>query len=226
MTRTITEAINGVSMTIPTAYDFFDVQATALPNAQPAIRMLGQGNPTDLRAYGPAPTMSPNIFKVKSYNWSLSLWFNVNGNANHGGPLFVVQNASAGGSMSLDMPLYISWGGINATAIGVQYYSASGSVNIGRGSNNPSGWYFFVFRFPSSGQQITSYMNADAAFTNHGTMPGGSDTYNTGLQVAFGRYPATAPLGSMYTNPMIGKFSFHNHLLSLTECHMLYEAMV
>lgn len=226
MARSFTEAINGSVFFAPTPNDFFTVQTTALPNTNPAMGITGQGGTTDLRAYGDAPTMTPNIFKVRSTGWSLSMWFNVNGNANHGGTLFAVQNdLVSGGSLNVNQPLTLQWGAVNVTALTLTYYGAAGNVTMGRSINTTSGFHLFVFNVPAPGNQATSYMNADASFTNHGVVASGADTYASGLKTCFGRYSDNGASNSMYTNPMFGKMCFHPHVMTLTECHMLYESM-
>lgn len=228
MARTFQESIVNTTMFLPTAYDFLDTQATGMPNLDPCFSFKGlgvSGGGYDLRGYADAPTLSPNIFKVRSTGWALSLWFYAVGGANQNGTLFSAQTLISGGALDINSPLQITWAGLNTTSISLQYYGAAGNISMNRNTNNNNLWHFYVFNVPAPGQQATSFMNNGNFLAQHGVVAAGADTYASDMKIAFGRYGDSYPQAGHYTANRLGKMCFHNHVLTLTECQMLYQSM-
>lgn len=229
MARSIHESINPVELFVPLVNDPFIVDQNVLPNLDPALRMHPPPG-GDIRAFAKAPTMVKNIFKERSFDWAFSVWIKVHANANQSGPLFVVQNNNSAGAMDGNQPLYISWGAVNLTSLNLQYYGASGTINMGRSHNTPGPWTLFVFNIPQPGVAPTSFMGRidstpDTSFTSHTVVTAGADVYNSDLRCAIGKYGDNGPNNSMFTDVSFAKLAFHERLLTLAECTAMYNAM-
>lgn len=225
MTRTIDESINNADLSINPTYDFFTVNSTGLPDLSPCLVV----QPGDSRAFGPAPTLTPNLMKQGGQGpFSVSFWVKTNNIENSKAYRFGVQNTSAGALMTLDNPLVVEvsihTSGISAVTL---YYMGGAQASWGLGVDNQLGWNFYVVRVPAPGQNVTYYRNNAVDFATPGaaTVPAGTPTYNGTQQGFIGRASASASSNTGTNDKYIGKWCFHNHLLTLTECQMLYLAM-
>lgn len=223
MARTIPEQIAGIELFVPSQYDFFDILPTGMPNGDPCL-VVKAG---DARAFAPAPTMTPNVFKKAGQGpYAVSFWTKTTTIENAKNWRFGVETVNAAGLMSLNSP----WGveisthisGLNQVTF---YHQGTAQQNFALSPAANTNWQFFVMNIPAPGVAATSYKNTDVALTTQAAVTAGTPDYNANQFFYIGRYGDSSAASSVTSDKYIGKICIHNRLLTLTECQLMYLEM-
>ena len=216
MAKTIHESIAGIDLLVPSVYDKF-------ANGDPHLIL----NTGDARAFTPAPTLTPNIFKKGGQGpYALSFWVRSTGIENSKQFQFGVSNINGGGAGSLDHPWCLNVGmhlsGLNQITF-THMGTASQSVFISCAQN--TNWQFYVINVPAPGSPITSYKNNDVALVSYANVTAGTPDYNPNQFFYIGRYGDSNPISTASDGKWLGKIAIHNRVLTLTECQLMYLEM-
>lgn len=231
MARTIHESIAGIDLFVPTANDFFQTSAVSgvfLPNGDPCLTIT----PGDSRAFAPAPTLVPNVLKKAGQGpYAISFWVKTAGIENGKSTEFGVQTIGAGsfGGAYNEYPWRMQIQTHTSGLAGVTFYQYVGTgfsysqFNMSAAAN--TNWQFFVFNINTPGNPSTGYKNTDTSLTSLGNTSAGTNDFAADLYFCIGRYGNSAPGNTGTNNKHLGKIVIHDHMLSLTECQMLYLSM-
>lgn len=247
---TIPEEITGIPLFVPDLYDQFTILEEGLPNGDDCLTVFGNLSQS-YKAYQATQVLVPNLFRTRYDGpWAVSFWFK-GANIPHGTDpgsqvIFGVQNCFADGGLTTDTNWTISCTAQSAaTANRIRFHqrrvnpttsggSYDGSVVIaentwvfcvlnhplqGSGGSGTGATAFIYTRAVGSSEVATSCTNSSSGGGSIGTALGADQMFCVGaysnVNVSKGR------LGQWY----IGKLSFHNHELTLSERQALYNAM-
>lgn len=237
MSYLIPEEIIGVPLFVPDEFDYFQVEAGGLPNGDACLIVNGAVS-QDYKAFQPAPTLSPNLFRSRNTNeWSCSFWFKAaagavtSTNGPHNNVLFSVQTRP-GVSTYSNLGTYV-WnvvaydeggGGVNQRiAICASDAGGMAMTEVVRDGN----WHLIVINVSTGAAgAIDCYTDASVnppsalSSTKSGTVSITDDLY-FGLG-AYGIHANSRGFGRQWR---IGKLMFHDHKLTWSERIALMSAM-
>lgn len=247
-TFTIPEDILGIPLFVPTIYDFFDIENPGMPNGDACLVVRGDLN-DGYKAFIPAPVFAEphNFFHTSDLltgrQWSMSCWLkleNLAVSSTEGLMLgcstqYSTSNAWAD-NKNTTFPFALVVSGTNGFRVFREPLNNVASPNhfkvnnfVGSWQAFQKYWFLFVITQQTTGsfvQTVNAYMDTypgaiagDAEAS--GTAPSGS--YQSPRYLHIGAYHAGGVgRGDLWR---IGKWAFHDHVLTHAERIAIWQAM-
>lgn len=240
------EEILGLPLYVPSANNYFEIEAGGMPNGDPCLKVRGDLS-RDYRAVMTAPTLSKDICNAgdtsASFEWSMSCWvkMSVLSTPPTNDIMFGCSNYSAtaaglfGNTRNTNVPFLF---GMNATTGAVWFREVINNVVSPNDAKCIQAalsmnyladhWVLLVFNHNNTGSVIQCNIYADTIVT---ALVG--DTAGNGL----GPNPFIGPrllhigpasVGAQGRNDVwrMGKWAFHDHILTLSERQAMWQAMM
>lgn len=247
----INELVAGAPLFVPDAYNQFSIGSADMPNGDDSIHIAGNVS-TDYKAFVPAPTVTPSMFRSRDYStvlgsMSIVFWVYMDtptfaGNGYNMAAMFGVYNNITQATTNTDSAWHLGsalWsvyaGGTSGVDNKVTMYKRSASSGGGASANMtsdaiPTNTWTMVTMNPSQFTDGGIYLNDSATGNNWSSSGEGtfsSDSiadpiFSLGhYQCGSGAFAESRP-GAW----RIGKLSFHDHHLNLSERTALYNVMM
>lgn len=244
----IPEEIIPGQLFVPDAHDYFSIEANGMPNGDDCLVVHGDVS-TNYKAFQPAQTVTPNLFKTVTQlmNFSISFWIKLGSVTFVSNPTFASTIFGLMSSLNASVTNHEA-SALGATGEGLWAFSAYSNTGIGffecgykpsGGTFNSRGakriltadeWTLVVLGHPGSGVG-----NPGIALNDEETYTGGwarsdtsaaSWTLSPNLKFGIGAYSDMGSVNAREGEYRLGKLAFHDHTLNETERLFLYHAMV
>lgn len=241
----IPESVAGVPLFVPEDNDQFEIDVGGMPNGDDCLLIRGDLG-RDYKAYMPAPTLSPDVFRYVNAAWSMSFWVKMGNIAyttatpahnqlapNDAGQIMFGAMKSTASVMNGSDKLWTisAWAPNSSPHCGIRYHR-SGSVSYCNSGAfapiTPDEWAFVVIDNTAhmahepfiwvNNVEVGSFHNAAAGYNYH--------TNNVGGFFGIGSYSENSPFSGRDGAWRLGKLAFHDHVLTETERETLYTTMV
>lgn len=235
----IPEEVIGVPLFVPSANNFFSVEAAGMPNGDSCLVVHGDTN-RDYKAFQKAQTVSPDLFNTNAATgWAMTLWLKLSALTNDTSATFAQTLLSLQTLTANNTNASSASGGAGSTLFAMVHYGTTGvyfrrfnggGFNSGgpaaTSGNLGTGWNMLTFNITST-TNCDCYVNDASTPANSGA---GGNHYLLGAvanrMLCIGAYSDVSPMNGRDGEWRIGKWAFHNHNLNLTERSLLYHAMV
>lgn len=249
---TMPETILGVPLWVPATFDYFDIEAAAMPNGDPCLAVRGDVN-TSYKAFQAAPTMSPyNICNLSDMTslastgnaWSMSIWLklaNLAANAPSNALMFGCSAEDANGfwnttGRNATTP-FIMGAGSGAKNVWEIYREPLNNISSpdgpktihlsGSWENFQDYWHLFVFTIERTATPellANVYLDTYSSQTSDtASISGTPGSYSSPRYLYLGGYP----LSSVGRADLwrCAKWAFHDHKLTQAERQSMWDAM-
>lgn len=248
-TFTIPEVVIGVPLWVPNSHDFFTVE-TGMPNGDSCLAVHGNVNNT-YKAIIKAPTLAKDIFNVSNHtmglDWSMSCWLklkNLSVSASTdvmlGCSTYATTTFSEGGR-DIQTPLLMGPSFTSGFKVFREPLNNISSPDNQKAvlAENVTGWdafqdywHLFVFNIATTGTPGSVLVTGTVWLDTYANAFASDTAGNANTSGVFGA-PRYLHIGA-YGNGMvgrgdewrIGKWAFHDHLLSQSERLSMYQTMM
>jgi hypothetical protein len=246
MAMIIPESIVGLDFFAPDMYDDFTILTGDMPDGSDALRF----DLITARAFVAAPVLSPNVFLDRLPGaFSIVIWVkggtsSTTSGAQHNQTIFSVENINWTGSAASNdymWSIFYSRPTSNPstnTQLRLHWKRTSSASYVITANIGVNTWRMCYFGISADGTTAYQWIDGDLAVTESSMGAPGVWTPNPGMYLSLGKYGdrTQGPSGTNSTSgmtqgtagrePIIGKFSIHPHLLTVTDLNMLYNAMM